>query len=91
MRIEQQGPLSWLLESETEEGVIHMVTLYSDSHGKPKVSCTCRDFECRHLPKLNRGADYRACCCKHIRLVIEHIKWEAVEAMIRLFSEGEND
>ena len=88
MKITQEGPLSWLVESETEEGVVHQVSFYKGIDGRPMVSCTCRDFECRKLPHLLRGAYYRSCTCKHINEVVNNIKWQAVEAMITLFDEG---
>ena len=88
MKIEQDGPLSWLVESDSDPGVVHCVIFHKGPRAKATVYCSCRDFECRHGPRLRAGGSMRANACKHIKAVAEHIKWLAIERMVEMFDEG---
>ncbi len=89
MKIEQDGPLSWLVESESEPEIPHQVTLFLVPGGKAGAWCSCTDWKCRHEPKVRRGASIRQESCKHIRAVVDEIKWMAVEELVRHFDTGE--
>ena len=91
MQCTQDGPLSWLVESESDPGVIHTVTLYKGDDGRARGYCDCEDFGFRHLPKLRRGGSLKANHCKHIRAVVEELKWRAVEVLVETFDEGETE
>ena len=91
MQCTQDGPLSWLVESETDPGIIHTVVLSKGQDGKATAWCDCEDYQFRHLPKLRRGGSMRANSCKHIKAVVEELKWRAVEVLVETFDEGESD
>ena len=91
MKIAQDGPLSWLVESESNPLEVHTVTLYRSPEGRTLAHCSCTDFETRRAPNLRRGGSLRANHCKHIGAVAEFIKWAAIDRMVELFDEGDNN
>lgn len=81
VRVERYDhPLRWLAWSDADPKAVYIVDLSI----KPP-SCTCRDFTCRHAPKLRQGFELRFNCCKHIRRVVQELMWEVVEKTIELY------
>lgn len=91
MHITQDGPLSWLVDSDTDPGIVHNVTLFKGANEQAQAYCDCEDFQYRHWPKLRRGGSLKANHCKHVGAVIESLKWRAVDVLVEAFDEGSTE
>lgn len=89
--VEQDGPLSWLVTSESEPGIVHGVSFFKGPGGKATYFCSCKDYQCRHAPRLRSGVSMRDAACKHLKAVTDHLRWQLVERMVEMFNEGESD
>lgn len=67
---------------QIEEGGMYLVDLDEFNSG----FCSCRDFECRHLPKLMKMLDdgeitFPKTECKHIAYLREHLEAKTQKAL----------
>ena len=89
MIVEQDGPLSWLVSSESDPGIVHGVTLFKGPGGVATYHCSCKDYECRQAPRLRSGVSMRDAACKHMKAVSDDIRWRAMQIMVDQFDEGD--
>lgn len=67
---------------QIDEGGLYLVDLDEFGSG----FCSCRDFECRHLPQLMKMLDDGAITfpkveCKHIKHLLKHLKAKSQQAL----------